>query len=354
MIKLPAQLKLKTIITLTTLGFLALVSRSQPIQVLAQAPEELTLTAIPTRLGEEGKLHAKPGEKLQTMVKIQNSSNTQLTVISQAQDFTLDSDGQTPLPIDGVVSNRWSLASWLVLSPAQQEVAAHTTKGVNVLIEIPEDALPGGHYAMVTHRPILGDLDVTAGDQAVDAGVTQKVGTLVYVIVDGPISEDAFVRNLNFPKLTELGPVDFNFTIESMSDVHIRPQINVEFRNWFGKKVDSVQIETKNVFPLSSRDFEATWRKVWGFGRYSAHVTASYGQSGRIAMATTHFWFFPVTLVLIGLIILLTMIASAIAIRRHLIHRKDDRSSTIASLEKKIQQLEANKTLQDPPDAPTS
>lgn len=349
--QLSAQFKQKLFLMLVGLGLGVLALHRPASPVLAQSLEELSLTAIPTRLGDDGQLHAKPGEKIQTLVKVQNSSNQDMTVVTRAQDFTLDSDGASPLPIEGEVSNRWSLASWVVLTPSEQVVSAHQTRGVNVVVEIPEDALPGGHYAMITHRPVFGDLESLATGETVDSGITQKVGTLLYVIVDGPISEDAFVRNLTFPKLTEYGPIDFTFSIESMSDVHIRPQITVELKDWLGRRVDVVQIETKNIFPLSSRDFEGRWNRIWGFGRYTAQLTASYGQSGRLAVATTHFWFFPVTLMIVALIIFLTLVAVFIAVRRHILHRRDDRSSTIATLEKKIQDLES-KTDQPSPGSP--
>jgi len=352
--QLPAHFKHKFFLMFFGLG-LSLLALHQPVSsVLAQSPDELTLTAIPTRLGDDGSLHAKPGEKIQTLVKVQNSSGQDMSVVTRAQDFVLDSDGETPLPVEGDVSNRWSLAAWVVTTPSEQLVSAHQTKGVNVVIEIPTDALPGGHYAMITHRPVLGDVENLATGETVDSGITQRVGTLIYVIVDGPISEDAFVRNLAFPKLIEYGPVDFSFSIDSMSDVHIRPQISVVLKNWLGQQVDTVQVETKNIFPLSSRDFTGRWNRIWGFGRYTAQLTASYGQSGRVAMATTHFWFFPVTLMLAALIVFLTLVAIFIAVRRHIIHRRTDQSSTIANLEKKIQELESKEDPSSGTDSPDS
>ena len=52
------------------------------------------------------------------------------------------------------MSNRWSLASWITLTPTEQLLQPNQTVGINVIIEVPEDALPGGHYAMITHQPV--------------------------------------------------------------------------------------------------------------------------------------------------------------------------------------------------------
>lgn len=311
-------------------------------QALAQSPEDgqISLTAIPPRLGEEGNLSAKPGEVIQTQVRVNNPTNKAVNITSTAYDFTIDIDGETPIPIEGDVSSRWSLAKWLVLAPSSQTIGPNQTVAINVLVEVPEDALPGGHFAMITHQPNLGNLEVT-GQQAAASGINQRVGTLLYVFVEGPINEEAFIRNVQFPKLTEFGPVPFSFSVENMSDIHIRPQISVEIKDWLGRKSDTVLVEPKNIFPLSTRDFDSQWNRIWGIGRYSATITASYGQSGKLAVAKTHFWLIPITLVIAILIVLLTLIAMFIAIRRHIIHRNTDQSGKIQELEQKIQELES-------------
>lgn len=345
--KLPAQLikicALVFVFTALMMGDRLLAQAQAPGALGTQEQSQVSLTAIPPRLGDEGDLAAKPGEVIQTQVRVNNPTNEAVTISSSAYDFTIDVDGETPIPIEGDVSSRWSLANWLVLAPATQTIAPNQTAVVNVLVEVPDDALPGGHFAMITHQPTQSGVQAI-GQQAATSGINQRVGTLLYVFVEGPINEEAFIRNAQFPKLTEFGPVPFSFSIENMSDIHIRPQISVEIRDWLGRTSDAVLVNPKNIFPLTSRDFDGQWDRIWGIGRYSATITASYGQSGSLAVAKTHFWLIPITLVIAILVVILTLIAVGIAVRRHIIHRKTDQSGKIQELESKIRELESQQS----------
>jgi hypothetical protein len=112
-------------------------------------------------MGEDNSLTLQPGEKKQLTLRVINSSSESIVVNSTAQDFVVGDDGSTPVPIDVQdADNRWSLASWLTVVPGAQRVAPNQTVGFNVLIEVPEDALPGGHYAMITYQPNVGNVTV--------------------------------------------------------------------------------------------------------------------------------------------------------------------------------------------------
>ncbi|NCN23884.1 MAG: hypothetical protein GW945_00110, partial [Candidatus Pacebacteria bacterium] len=145
----------------------------------------MTITAIPPRVGEEGTLRLTPGEKTQTDVRVRNSTDKEITINSSVIDFIVDEDGVTPIPLDGSenIDNRWSLSSWVALVPSEQVVQPNETVGLAVVIDTPIDALPGGHYAMVTHQPVAGTLELEKGGAG--SGINQRVGTLLYAIVEG-------------------------------------------------------------------------------------------------------------------------------------------------------------------------
>lgn len=330
------------VFTAVTLGQPVLAQIDQAAS--EQPSSKTTLTAIPPRLGDDDSLSAKPGEVIQATVKVRNSSAQPLNVLSSTTDFILSEDGSTPIPVaDPEVSNRWSLASWITLAPNLQTIGPNETKIISVVIAVPDDALPGGHYAMITHQPTTANAgsDVVVDDTTLSAsGISQKVGTLLYVKVEGPINESAFIRSFTFPKLTEYGPAPYSFSIENQSDIHIQPAVMMEIHDMFGRKVDQFPIESKNIFPLTERKFDGSWDKIWGTGRYTATITMSYGSQGAIAIAKASFWMFPVTLVVAAVLVLLILIAAMIIIRRHLIHRKTDQSGKIKELEDKLNELE--------------
>ncbi len=314
-----------------------------PGSVMAQAElaPNIRLTAIPPRLGEDNTLLVKPGEKKQISLRVQNASQQPVTISTFAQDFIVE-DGQTPIPVTDEVSNRWSLASWMVVAPNNQVIQPGQTVGVNALIEVPEDALPGGHYAMVVHQPVApGSAVVDENSSA--SSISQQVGTLVYVVVDGPINYEAFVRGFTAPQFTEYGPIPFSFTLDNRSDVHIRPQANIEIHDLLNRRVENLTVDTKNVFPFTSRLFEAEWPQTWGWGYYRAKLTVAFGDQGQIITDTISFWFFPVKLVIAGVIGLLSLLAAGIAVRRHLLHRSNDEQQKIALLEERLRKMEEGK-----------
>jgi hypothetical protein len=302
----------------------------------AQTANQVILTAIPPRLGEDFKLKAKPGEKIQTIIRVRNNSEEEITINSSAEDFIVDENGETPLPVKDQVSGRWSLATWMTISPQEQTIQPGKTANVNVVIDVPADALPGGHYAMVLHQPLPNGALETGAKSAIG----QRVGTLVYFLVDGPINEQAFVRDFTIPSFTEYGPVPFSFLVENVSDVHIQPQIGVEIYNIFGQKVQTISMDTKNVFPFVPRKFEGSWGRIWGIGPYTAKVVMSYGTHGEVSIVQKMFWLLPIKIVLAVLLFVFAIAAIIVVFRKQVVEKRNVAQKKINLLEKKLEELE--------------
>jgi hypothetical protein len=308
--------------------------------VSAQIMDKLSVSAIPLRLGDDGSLKGDPGETLQVTVRLKNENEYPLDFITQAYDYVIGPDGETPTAVNENVNPRWSLADWITVAPAENTLQPQEVADIQVVIQIPEDALPGGHYAMIAHRPNLGS---NSPGETTGSSITQQSGTLLYLRVNGPTNEQAFVRGLTFPKFTEVGPVPFTLVVDNQSDNHITPQISVEIYNLLNQKVDTVQLDPKNVFPLMSRTFEAEWNKTWGSGFYKAKVIMSYGEQAQLAFTDGTFWLLPIKLIaaiIIGLLIILIII---IAIGKYSKHQRNQKTNRIKSLEQQLKELQSLK-----------
>lgn len=266
--------------------------------------------------------------------------------MSMVEDFIIGQDGKTPTAITtSEKDNRWSLASWITVAPNLQTVKPNETKAISAIIEVPNDALPGGHYAMITHQPETGNAG--GANAAKSVGVSQKVGTLLYVVVEGPIMEEAFIRNLTVPQHLDFGPVPYAFTVDNNSDIHIQPKMTLNIYNFWNTKVFSEGIETSNIFPKAARQFNGKWDRVWGVGRYKAEIVMVYGTGAATVLASAFFWLFPIKLGLALLVIILTAVAIFISVRRHLIHRAEQQAKRVRELEETVAKLE--KEQQTPP-----
>lgn len=295
------------------------------------AATDLSLTASPVRLGDDFSIKIAPGDKKQVQIKVRNSSSEAVTLESLASDFIVAADGATPVLLDAKDADaRWSLLSWLTLAPASHVLQGGETATVNVLIEVPADALPGGRYAMIYHRP-TGSVD--AGEVS-GSGVSQRVGTLLYVVIDGPVNEEAYINNFAWPKFVENGPVDFSFDVDNQSDIHIYTKPVLKVRNLFGREVANVELEGQNIFPKTSREFVGQWERVWGLGYYKAVIEASYGSQGAMMIAEAGLWMVPVRLILLGLVIILVLLITFIALRNKRRQSSSADSSSSSDLDK--------------------
>lgn len=284
---------------------------SLTLQAKVFAQEALTLTVKPVRIGDDNSLLLAPGEKKQIQVKVENNSDADLQIESQVLDFIVDEDGTTPLPVTEEQDNRWSLANWITLAPAQNYLKAGGSATINVLIEVPNDALPGGHYAMVLHSPNVSHVEDQTG-----SGISQRAGTLIYVLIDGPINESALFSRFNIPKFLEKGPVPMEIKIKNESDIHITPKPSVSISNIFGKEIANFSLDAKNVFPFTERDFSEVWDKKWGFGPYTITLNAAYGMSGQAISATKLVWLIPITIIIIVLVSILLIVAVVLAMKK--------------------------------------
>ncbi len=276
------------------------------------AASSMSLTATPVRLGDDFSISLSPGEKKQVQVKVRNGAIDPVVLESGVLDFVVASDGSTPIAVDkSQANNRWSLASWLTLVPAEHKLSSEELATVNVLIEVPKDALPGGHYAMIYHRPINASTDSVSG-----SGISQRVGTLLYVTVKGPVNESASISSFDWPKFLENGPVNFSLNINNQSDIHINTKPVLKIYNLFGKQVANIEVEAKNIFPKSERSFSGKWDKVWGLGYYKAVVEAAYGSQGKVMTTTAGLFLIPVKIILLILILTLIITILVLSIKK--------------------------------------
>jgi hypothetical protein len=268
---------------------------------------------------------------------MRNDSDSTENFAVTVEDFVVIDSKGTPVPVTTKVSNRWSLANWIT-APQTIPVDAKGVQVFPITIKIPMTALPGGHYAMVTYSP---NADSKPGDLKQTGNViTQRVGTLIYVTVSGPVTEKATITKFSAPKFTELGPVDFTGSIESMSDVHINPKGTITISGLLNNKVAQIDVNAGNIFPESVRDFSATWNKKWGFGRYKAELNLAYGTTGSLLTATTFFWLFPIRLVIYLLIAFISVLIIILVLNKRSQKHQEELEKEVRQLKEELQNVE--------------
>jgi hypothetical protein len=310
-----------------------LFSLASIIYLLASATpiRAASLIISPPRIDLTG----KPGDTLQQTIKVTNSGDTPITLSATISDFIVSDNAGTPIRITTQASGRYLASPWFLLDRSEFTLASHQTENIVAIIEIPKGALPGGHYAGVYFAPTeKGKLDTTG------ALVIPQIGSLFGITVAGDIKYDALIKDFSVKtNISEFGPINFTAVIENQSDTHIRPKSNIVVHDMLGRKMVDLPLDEINIFPFTSRTLLGTWETVWGLGRYTATLSASYGP-GLVATRTLYFWIMPYRLIAAILVVLLVLLALFIVIRRHLQHREDHRDDEIDELKRKIAEME--------------
>jgi hypothetical protein len=292
-----------------------------------------SFTTIPPRL----EIAVEPGEFVEQSVKFRNESDSAVSMIAIPQNFiVMDSKG-TPVFVSEAVSGRWAAASWMSLAPDRFSLGPQQSIVIQLKANVPEDALPGGHYAGILFQPAEVTLPggMMAGTEA-GMGIVQTVGTLVYFNVAGPITERAIVKLFDVPFFQEFGPVTFNTEILNNSDIHIQPQGEIKVTNMLGRLSITLPLEERNVFPNAIFAYTNTWEAKYLLGRYRADLMATYGSTGQVLQATAYFWVFPVKIALVVLLAITIIILIIVLILKK--KREKKLEEEIEDLEEEVEE----------------
>lgn len=291
-----------------------------------------SIIAIPPRLD----LLTDPGKTVTATLKIHNDFDIQELFTIDVQDFVVIDNIGTPIPVNAS-NNRWALRKWIT-APDVIPVDAHATQTLSISIKVPMNALPGGHYAMITYQP---HGDINPGElKSTGNLIAQRVGTLIYLQVSGAINEKASVIQFKIPKFQEQGPVEIAGLVENNSDIHVNPQGSITIFNPLNTKVAELPLEIGNIFPEASRGFTTNWNQKWGWGRYRADLNLAYGNTGGLIAATVFFWLFPIRLVIYSLIGIISILAILILLGKRNKKHQEFLEHEVEQLKREIEEIE--------------
>jgi len=292
-----------------------------------------TITAIPPRL----QLNASPGETIKSTLKVRNDSENQQYFSIYVNDFVVDSQTNTPIPISENITSHWSLRKW-ISAPSMIPVDAGQTQNIEITIRVPSTALPGGHYAMITYMP---NADLKPGELKKTATIIgQRVGTLLYLQIKGDIKEKANLLEFTVPKHIEKGPVEFTGKLENLSDIHIQPQGYIRITDMFNKEVAKLPLDLGNIFPENTKEFKSVWSQKWGYGRYSAELNLVYGTQNNVLSGLVYFWHFPITAVIYSLVALISILTIIVILNKRSHKHQEELEKEVRALQREIEDLE--------------
>ncbi|MEI8361024.1 MAG: hypothetical protein WCG01_02765 [bacterium] len=279
----------------------------QVSQVLAAG----ALKVSPIRVDEL----ANPGDVISRSVTVTNDSDTPTTIFAYIRDFKSEGEeGQARLIEPGSESGPY-LSSWIQITNAGVSFAPHEARDFSFKVSVPQNAGPGGYYGALVFGTKAPNVRIDSAEKGAAIGVAQQTAVLVLIQIAGQVNESAIIRDFSTDKSLYNTPFTATFLtrIENQGNVHIKPRGIVQVYNMMGKEVSNIRINDKsaNVLPKTIRKFQDNWQDNFGFGRYKAVLSLSYGTSlenGGTGMQSlnsiSYFWILPFKIVGIILLIL--------------------------------------------------
>jgi hypothetical protein len=255
-------------------------------------------------------LSVSPGNTWQSSIKVVNSNPYPITIYAEVVNFVATGEaGQGRfLPIEGDTADKKTLAEWIEIAKVPHTIAAEQSKDISFLIDVPENAPPGGHYAA-----ILVSTQPAASEGAASVQTVQSVTSLFFLRIEGDVGEIGMVREFRaLDAFVGVPDVTLSLRFENKGNVHLQPKGDIIITNMWGTERGRIPVNYRsnfgNVLPESIRDFTFSWRtdfKITDIGRYKALATLAYGVDGvKSVDAAAYFWVIPVKATIITLLVL--------------------------------------------------
>jgi hypothetical protein len=315
-------------------GFLALALGL--IAVLSSVGAAKALTISPPSI----EFTVQPGNQAEFIVKLYNESADAQTLYMNATTFT--SGPEDGIPVYDFSTPKEDIATWVKLDPKPIVLEPQARKEVTVAIDVPADAAPGGHYGIVAFSSTP---PVAEGAEKPQLAITQGIGTLLLVRVEGEVVESAQVRSFLPEAALNRLPVTFTTTYQNTGNIHLKPTGTVTVTSLMKKVVATLPVNPvkTSTLPNSSRSYKTVWgaesavkatagnawakfwqeygneRSNYAFGKYTATLALTAGQAGAVVTnATTTFWVFPWHIILVwGVAVIVLIILLIILVKRY-------------------------------------
>lgn len=299
--------------------FIFCVSFLFVVPVFAQ--DSVTLSITPPLI----KNSMNPGDIWKSSVKVVNNNPDELTIYVEAVDFRgKQEDGvveflETPVKSTSTDDIGPFLSQWIVLEEKEVVIPAFGSKEIPFIIDVPENASPGGHYAAI----LAGTKPPADGMNGSVIKVSSLLASLVLLNVKGDIEERGIIREFSSDKsFYDNANINLTVRFENLGNVHLQPLGEIKIFAPFNKLKQSITInhnsEFGNVLPQSIRKWNFNWtgeKNILEMGRYRADLILGYGEEGRQAdNRSIYFWViypkpvliaFAVTFLIILIIVLL-------------------------------------------------
>lgn len=300
------------------LGTLGVLFNGTPAHALTISPPSIEFSV-------------QPGNQAEFVIKLYNEGATKQELFLDTTTFTSGQDDGIPVYDFSVPKE--DIATWVKLDPTPIVLEPQGRKEITITVDVPADAAPGGHYGIVA----FSSKPPSSGTDKPQVAITQGIGTLLLVRIEGEIVESAAISAFTTVAKTNRLPVSFAAAYQNTGNIHLKPQGNITITSMTNKVVATIAVNAtkRSTLPKSARSYDVAWEKgtvkttatnAWakfweeysneranfGLGKYTATLALTAGQSNSVATnATATFWVLPWHVLLVwglGFVVLLVLL----------------------------------------------
>ncbi len=268
-------------------------------------------------------LSGDPGETVRTLISLRDVSPSPLVVTSELNDFEANGEDGTPRVLLDGQTTPYSFREWVRPIPSLT-LQPREIVSLEVVIDIPANAAPGGYYGIIRFTGTPPELEGTG------VALNASLGSLIFLKVNGQANEKLAIEGLSVSaggitsSILEGSPITVSARIKNTGNTFERPVGLITIKDLFGNTIATLPVnqEQRTILSDSTRKFDQQLDETvigdrFLFGGYTAELVIDYGSDGKQEKASLTFWVIPYRMILaiaIGLII-------AYFILRHLIRR---------------------------------
>lgn len=257
------------------------------------------------------------GDERTGYVNLKNYAKDPYDVEVELEDFYVTNDTTEAkffVPDAAHPLYAYDVINWID-APKSVHLEPGEGKDITFQVKVPKETPTGGYYGAIFFKTAVGNIQdgQTSENPNTKIMVHQRVGVLLVMAVKGaqPISLSGILQKFSpLKKIFWSQPANLITEVLNNGNLHFKVLGNIDLYK-FGKKMDSLSIEPRVVYPGKFRHYENNWDfSAWAYGYYTAKLDL-VSENGQIKISgATSFWVIPwkTTLAILILLIIIYLI----------------------------------------------
>lgn len=240
----------------------------------------------------KSEINMDPGETKVVTIDVINRTATDAYAHPTLESFSANDENGFPMDGEDESEDPQSILNWIDLPEEDILVPGNDRVSVDITINAPADAMPGGRYAALFYQPVVPEHENATGVK-----IITRVASLLIVRINGEVVEDGTVDNfgLDAQNLVTDNAVKFGVQFKNTGTVHVKPTGRIVLKDKDGNVIEGVGKVTDenekemvvdyipvnngagNVLPNSSRTFLCEWLNPYFSEGMTATLQLTYG-----------------------------------------------------------------------------